>query len=61
MAEELKERAILETTGGGYIMAEDTGYFSVGDVREEGEDKLHACCVCVYVCVSASDRGKGLS
>jgi len=39
VAEELKERAIFETAGGGYIMAEDSGYFSVGDVREEGEGK----------------------
>lgn len=35
--EEMKERAIFETACGGYIMAEDTGYFSVGDNREEGK------------------------
>ncbi len=35
--EELKERAIFETSKGGYIIAEDTGYFSVGDDREEGK------------------------
>ena len=36
--EELKERAIFETAGGGYLMAEDSGYFTVGDTREGGKD-----------------------
>ena len=35
--EELRERAIFETASGGYIFSDDTGYFSVGDVREEGK------------------------
>ena len=34
--EELRECGILETASGGYICADDTGYFSVGDVRNEG-------------------------
>lgn len=38
--EEIRERAIFETASGGYVLAEDTGYFSVGDIREEGVYKL---------------------
>ena len=34
--EELRECGIFETSSGGYILADDTGYFSVGDVRDEG-------------------------
>lgn len=34
--EDLKERAILETASGGYVFADDTGYFSVGDTRQQG-------------------------
>lgn len=35
--EELRERGIFETASGGYIFADDTGYFSVGDTREESK------------------------
>ncbi len=34
--EELRESGIFEIASGGYICAEDTGYFSVGDIRGEG-------------------------
>lgn len=34
--EDVTEKAIFETSGGGYLFAEDTGYFTVGDLRDEG-------------------------
>ncbi len=33
--EELQESAILEAAFGGYMLADDTGYFSVGEVRDQ--------------------------
>ena len=36
--EELKDRAIFETAAGGYVLADDIGYFSVGDMRGEGKN-----------------------
>ena len=44
--EELRESGIFETASGGYICADDTGYFSVGDVRGEG------MYVCTLICQS---------
>ena len=35
--EEICEKAILETVTGGYVFAEDTGYFSLGENRSDGE------------------------
>ncbi len=35
--EDIKERAIFEASAGGYINADDTGYFSVGNPKEEGK------------------------
>lgn len=33
--EEVQESGILEARCGGYVFADDTGYFSVGEVRGE--------------------------
>lgn len=44
--EELKERAIFEAGVGGYMLADDTGYFSVGDTREEGKAHQSSCLCC---------------
>lgn len=38
--EELQESCILETACGGYMFADDTGYFSVGEVRGESMNIL---------------------
>ena len=34
--DQIRESAIFETYSGGYVIAEDSGYFTVGDVRQEG-------------------------
>ena len=34
--EEVTERGIFETASGGYLFAEDSGYFTVGDLRDQG-------------------------
>lgn len=39
--DELKDRAILETADCGYILADDAGYFSVGDTRGESKESKH--------------------
>ena len=31
----IRDSAIFETYSGGYILAEDNGYFTVGEVRDE--------------------------
>ena len=46
--EELQESGILETACGGYIFADDTGYFSVGEVRGESMNIVYSrdrCCM----------------
>ena len=35
--EEMKDRAIFETSSGGYMLADDSGYFSVGDTRDDSK------------------------
>ena len=34
--EAMQERALFETFTGGYLLAEDNGYFSVGEPRKDG-------------------------
>ena len=34
--EEMHERALFETFTGGYLLAEDSGYVSVGEPRKDG-------------------------
>ena len=34
--DQIRESAIFETYSGGYVLAEDSGYFTVGDARQEG-------------------------
>jgi len=38
--EDIGDRALIETCTGGYILAHDNGYFTVGEPREDGK------CVC---------------
>ena len=33
--EQIRDSAVFETYSGGYVLAEDSGYFTVGDVRDE--------------------------
>lgn len=47
--EEVGERGIFETASGGYVFADDTGYFSVGDAREQSMDSSLSAHVHHYV------------
>ena len=33
--EHIRDSAVFETYAGGYVFAEDNGYFTVGEVRDE--------------------------
>lgn len=33
--EDIRESAVFETYSGGYILAQDSGYFTVGEARDE--------------------------
>ena len=36
--EDIRDRAVFETFTEGYMFAEDSGYFTVGDPRKEGAE-----------------------
>ena len=42
--EDIGDRALVETCTGGYILAQDTGYFTVGEPTKDGK-----ACVCIPV------------
>jgi len=49
--EHIKDRAVFETCTGGYVFAEDSGYFSVGEPRKEGGGLEYTPVRCSFCCV----------
>lgn len=48
---EVKDKVLLEVHTGGYILALDTGYFTVGEPKDDGRLILHCTCNIVATCV----------